>query len=706
MFRIAIGSTTACVGAYSLYKVQKVDKSLVAATQSQRDEYLKPLPSRNDLLKRLQSPDEEFDVLVIGGGATGCGVALDAQTRGLKTCLVEKYDYASGTSSRSTKLVHGGVRYLQKAIMNLDREQYHLVKEALHERANVLEVAPHIASPLPILLPVYKWWQVPYFWAGIKMYDLVAGRKLLKSSYYMTKDKTIEKFPMIKQEGLCGSIVYYDGQQDDARMNLTLAMSAIREGAACLNYVEVKHLLFKQKDGEKQVSGAHVRNTLTGEEWDIKAKCVINATGPFTDAIRKMDNQNTPEICLPASGIHITLPDYYCPKNYGLLDPATSDGRVIFFLPWEGKTIVGTTDRKCKVSYSPHPSEEEIDFVLKETKKYINPDLKIRRGDVLSAWSGIRPLVLDPKSKDTQSVSRNHVTDVSDSGLVTIAGGKWTTYRSMAQDVVDVAVKSSGMSDTKPCVTDGKLLEGADGWTPTYFIRLVQQFGITPEVAEHLAHSYGVKASQVVELSSMSGQRWPVLGQKLADGYPYIEAEVIYSARNEYACTLVDMLARRLRLAFLDVRVTDSILPRVADIMGEELGWDQTKRQKEINEAKEFLKTMGSSNPAEDVKTTDHTECTNQDLLTSIYKKLDSKGTGKLKEKDVQAIFQTYGSREINSNEANDILCNVSDDCALDMESFIKMMVSVQNGNIINNPLGILIQKNFIADHVTRDADQ
>ena len=279
------------------------------------------LPARADQLKSLAS--EHFDVLVIGGGATGAGCALDAQSRGLKTALVELDDFSSGTSSRSTKLIHGGVRYLQKAIMGLDIEQYNMVREALHERANLLEIAPHLSFPLPIMLPIYKWWQLPYYWAGIKAYDLVSGGDILRPSYVLSKSKALELFPMLKDKSLKGAIVYYDGMHNDARMCLSIAITAARMGASIANHVEVLDLI--KNDGI--VAGARVKNRLTGEEFDIKAKSVINATGPFTDSIRKMDDGKSRDIVCPSAGIHVVLPDYYSPSNMGLLDPATSDGR-------------------------------------------------------------------------------------------------------------------------------------------------------------------------------------------------------------------------------------------------------------------------------------------------------------------------------------------------------------------------------------------
>ncbi|NXU87858.1 GPDM protein, partial [Xiphorhynchus elegans] len=335
------------------------------------------LPSREQQILALQTVGE-FDVIVIGGGATGCGCALDAATRGLKTALLERYDFSSGTSSRSTKLIHGGVRYLQKAIMKLDFEQYRMVKEALEERAHLLQSAPHLSAPLPIMLPIYKWWQLPYYWIGIKLYDLVAGSQCLKSSYVLTKARALELFPMLRKDKLVGAIVYYDGQHNDARMNLAIALTAARYGAATANYAEVCHLL-KSTDpasGRPRVCGVRCRDVLTGKEFDVRAKCVINATGPFTDSVRKMDDEEVPNICQPSAGVHIVMPGYYSPDNMGLLDPATSDGRVIFFLPWEKMTIAGTTDSPTDVTSHPIPTEEDINFILSEVRNYLGADVE------------------------------------------------------------------------------------------------------------------------------------------------------------------------------------------------------------------------------------------------------------------------------------------------------------------------------------------
>ncbi|NXS40108.1 GPDM protein, partial [Balaeniceps rex] len=441
---------------------------------------------------------------------------------GLKTALLERDDFSSGTSSRSTKLIHGGVRYLQKAIMKLDFEQV-IVYAGLC--ACTFKFFFYFTS-WGIFFPC-RWWQLPYYWFGIKLYDLVAGSQCLKSSYVLSKSRALELFPMLRKDELVGAIVYYDGQHNDARMNLAIALTAARYGAATANYAEVLRLL-KTTDpasGKEHVCGVRCRDVLTGQEFDVKAKCVINATGPFTDSVRKMDDQEVPNICQPSAGVHIVMPGYYSPDNMGLLDPATSDGRVIFFLPWEKMTIAGTTDSPTDVTSHPIPTEEDINFILNEVRNYLSVDVEVRRGDVLAAWSGIRPLVTDPNSKDTQSISRNHVVTISDSGLVTIAGGKWTTYRAMAQDTIDAAIQAHDLK-AGSSKTIGLQLQGAEDWSPTLYIRLVQDYGLESEVAQHLASTYGGKAFEVAKIAQVTGKRWPIVGKRLVSEFPYIEAEV------------------------------------------------------------------------------------------------------------------------------------------------------------------------------------
>lgn len=640
----------------------------------------RPLPTRTEQVANLQA-GHTYDLLIIGGGATGVGCALDATTRGLRTALVEADDFASGTSSRSTKLIHGGVRYLQKAIMQLDYDQYKMVKEALHERANMLEVAPHLTRPLPILLPVYKWWQVPYYWFGIKMYDFVAGDRNVKNSYYLSKKNTLELFPMLKSDNLCGGIVYYDGQQDDARMNLAIALTAARHGATIANHVSVTKL-YKVAG---KLSGARLKDELSGKEWDVQAKCIINATGPFTDSIRKMDDPKIKDICCPSSGVHIVLPGYYSPEHMGLLDPATSDGRVIFFLPWLKGTIAGTTDLPCQVTHNPKPTEDEIMFILSEVKNYLNPDVEVRRGDVLSAWSGIRPLVSDPNKPDTQSLARNHIVHVSPSGLVTIAGGKWTTYRSMAAETIDAAVESANLKPIfRDSQTDGFLIEGAHGWTPTMYIRLVQDFGLEMEVAQHLSKSYGDRAFAVAKMATMTGKRWPIIGKKIHPEFPYIDAEIRYGVR-EYACTAIDMIARRLRLAFLNVQAAAEALPVVVDIMAEELNWNEAERKRQIKMANEFLANeMGQMvNRASRDKIP--INLSKEEIQTYIkrFQIIDKDRKGFVSINDIRRSLKNYGE-EVTGEQLHEILREIDTNMngQVELDEYLQMMSAIKSGHV------------------------
>ncbi|KAI9928500.1 hypothetical protein ASPWEDRAFT_24495 [Aspergillus wentii DTO 134E9] len=564
--------------------------------------------------------DNEYDLLVIGGGATGSGIALDAATRGLKVAIVERDDFSAGTSSKSTKLVHGGVRYLEKAVWELDYNQYALVKEALRERKYFLNTAPHLSSWLPIMVPVQKWWQAPYFWAGTKFYDFLAGTEGIESSYFLTKSKAIDAFPMLRKDNLFGAMVYYDGAHNDSRMNVSLAMTAALYGSTVVNHMQVTGLT---KDANGKLNGAQVKDLIAEkngqnvESFNIRAKGVINATGPFTDSIRQMDEPTVKEIVAPSSGVHVILPGYYSPSDMGLIDPSTSDGRVIFFLPWQGNTIAGTTDAPTTITAQPEPSEHDINWILNEVRGYLAPDITVDRSDVLAAWSGIRPLVRDPKVKSSEALVRNHLISVSTSGLLTCAGGKWTTYRQMAEEAVDEAVQVFGLKPREVLgapdisgaggsglVSDGAVLDGscqthqvrligAHGFSKTLFINLIQHFGLETDVAQHLTQSYGDRAWQVAALASPTNSRFPVRGYRIATMYPFIDGEIRYAVRHEYAQTVVDVIARRTRLAFLNAEAALEALPGIIDLMGEELKWDSKRRDLEWNDSVHFLSSMG-----------------------------------------------------------------------------------------------------------------
>jgi glycerol-3-phosphate dehydrogenase len=413
------------------------------------------------------------------------------------------------------------------------------------------------------------------------------------------------------------ALIRIDGAHNDSRMNVSLAMTAALYGATVVNHMEVTSLT---KDENGHLIGAKVKdrqpeyNGKKSEEFTIRARGVINATGPFTDSIRKMDDSNCSEIVAPSLGIHVILPGYYSPANMGLIDPSTSDGRVIFFLPWQGNTIAGTTDALTEITQNPVAGEEEIDWILSEIRGYLQPDINVRRGDVLAAWSGIRPLVRDPKAKRTEGLVRNHLITTSDSGLITCAGGKWTTYREMAEETVDVAIKTFNLS-AKPlphpprvsgtnvldehalfdgtCQTHRVRLVGAHGYSKTLFINLIQHFGIETEVAKYLTTAYGDRAWLVAALCAPTEMRFPVRGVRISPLYPFVDGEVRYAVRHEYAQRAVDVLARRTRLAFLNAQATLEALPGVIDIMAQELGWDKARMEREWKDSLQFLESMG-----------------------------------------------------------------------------------------------------------------
>jgi len=536
-------------------------------------------PDREEQLARLRADDGAFDLLVIGGGATGTGVALDAATRGLKVALVERGDFSSGTSSRSTKLIHGGVRYLEKAVKQFDRSQFNLVRDALHERAVLLRIAPHLSDPLPIVTPLYNWLEVPYYLTGLKLYDWLAGRSNLRPSRFVDAKEALQRFPMLKHQGLRGGVLYYDGQFDDARMNVAIGLTAAREGAVVANYVAVEDLL--QRGG--RVSGASLFDRLTGERFEVPARAVVNATGPFTDSVRRMESADARPMVTASSGIHIVLDRRFSPPATGLLIPQTEDGRVLFLLPWLGHTLVGTTDNEAAIEEEPRAHEEEIAYVLRHVERYF--DVPVTRADVKAAWSGLRPLVSDPEAADTAGLSRDHIVNVGPAGLVTIAGGKWTTYRRMAVDAVNEAVRVGGLSPRAASGTATLLLVGAEGFSAQGAGALQESFALDADVASYLNRAYGGFASEVAALAN-DGH-----AGRLVDGHPYLEAEVVYVARHEYARSTGDVLWRRMRLGMLDEAAAARALERVSELLAGELGWDEERRARDLGEARMLLAT-------------------------------------------------------------------------------------------------------------------
>lgn len=531
--------------------------------------------NREKHVERLKQ--ENFDILVIGGGATGAGVALDAAARGLKTALVERSDFAAGTSSRSTKLIHGGVRYLEKAVKHLDRTQFNLVRDALKERAVLIKIAPHLAKPIPLVTPLYNILEVPYFMTGLKMYDWLAGKTNLHPSKFVDAKEALNRFPMLKEEGLRGGVVYYDGQFDDARMNVSLALTAAEQGAALANHVEVTHLV---KENGK-VAGAGVKDTLSSDSWSIAAKVVVNATGPFTDTVRHMDDPNAKQMLTASSGAHIILDERFSPPETGLLIPETEDGRVLFLLPWLGHTLVGTTDDPAEIQPHPRAQEEEIEYILRHVRKYFS--IPVDRSDVKAAWSGLRPLVSNPDAADTAGLSRDHVINISDSGLLTIAGGKWTTYRKMALDTVNEAQKLGNLGGNPEPQTETLKLVGGGNYSPNGTATLQDKYSFPLDVASYLNRAYGDRADAVAQIASEG------YNERLAPNHAYLEAEVLYGARAEAARSTVDILARRTRLGFLDKEATLAAVPRVSELLAQELGWDDEKVMLDQQAAREYF---------------------------------------------------------------------------------------------------------------------
>ncbi len=535
---------------------------------------------RNEVLESLKKGDL-FDLLIIGGGATGCGIAVDAASRGLKVALVEKYDLAEGTSSRSTKLVHGGVRYLEAAVKKLDRAQYNLVKEALQERGIFLQNAPHLANALPLVTPLYKWLEVPYVYAGLLMYDMLAGDRGLGKSYVIGRKEALERFPMLKREGLKAGVVYYDGQFNDARMAVTLALTARNHGAAIANHVEAVAL---DKDDNGKLCGARVRDAITGEEFTIRARGVINAAGPFVDRIRQMDDTSAAPVLKAASGIHIVLSSRFVPPDTGLLIPKTEDGRVLFVLPWQGQALIGTTDNPAEITDHPRATEEEIEYVLRHINQYF--DLSVKRSDVKSVWSGLRPLVQFDATANTAQLVREHLLMVSASGLLSMAGGKWTSYRKMAEEAVDQAIATFHLKSARACQTLNLRLQGAENFAPGIAKVLRDDYGLAADVADHLLHAFGDKAMCVARLAKEG------LDARLHPDHPFIDADVVYSARHEFAEHASDVLTRRIPLALLDNAAAQAAVPRVVALMGDVHEWNQERR---VAEAEASLRRLQTS---------------------------------------------------------------------------------------------------------------
>ncbi|MAB28104.1 MAG: FAD-dependent oxidoreductase [Planctomycetaceae bacterium] len=506
---------------------------------------------REEMISRL---DETFDVIVVGGGASGLGVAVDASSRGYRTLLVEAHDFAKATSSRSTKLVHGGVRYLEQL-------NFSLVTEALRERGRLYQNAPHMVGDLPFIVPRYKWWEGPFYGIGLKLYDALAGKLNLARSRQLGRDATIEAIPNVHLDGLEGGVMYHDGQFDDARMAIALARTAADHGAVVVNRMKVVGLL--KDDGH--VRGVELEDAETGERRSISARVVVNATGIFSDSVRRMDDDAAIPMIEPAQGVHLVLDHSFGPGDTAIMVPHTDDGRVLFVIPWHDRVIVGTTDTEMDhPELEPRALPEEIEFILRNAARYLQREPT--HADILSVYAGQRPLVhKGGTGEKSKAISRSHEVVISEAGLVSIMGGKWTTFRQMAEDTMAQAMLVGELED-RPCVTEELHLHGY----------LEREDPAMP--SGHVMRQYG---SDAVAIDGLVAED-PSLAEMIHERLPYRGAEILWAARCEMACCVEDVLARRTRALLLDARASIEAAPRVASILASELGHDAAWEASEV----------------------------------------------------------------------------------------------------------------------------
>jgi glycerol-3-phosphate dehydrogenase len=507
---------------------------------------------RDVMLGMIKDPLEQWDFIIVGGGATGLGVAIEASARGYRTVLVEQSDFAKGTSSRSTKLIHGGVRYLRQGRLSL-------VLGALRERESLARNAPHLVHELPFVVPSYAWWEASYYGFGLWLYDRLARSKSFGSSKRLSREETLRRLPTLETVGLRGGVLYFDAQFDDARLAINMAQTAVELGGTLVNYVRVVNLL----KANGRVSGVVVSDVETGEKFEIRAKLVINATGPFADLLRRMDDPEARSMISPSQGVHIVLPRDFLPGDTALMIPRTDDKRILFAIPWNDRVLVGTTDMPIdNAQLEPRPFAEELDFLLSHAARYLTK--APTASNVLSAFAGIRPLV--GATPDTASTSRDHTLEIADSSLITITGGKWTTYRKMGEDTVDQAAQQAGL-DQRPSITRNLKLHGYDQ---------------NPQKQGDLA-AYGADAVPVRDLLMTAGRQ-----ELLHPRLPVRAGEVVWAARKEMARSVEDFLARRSRCLLLDARASMEAAPKVAKIMTHELGRNEDWEREQIRAYREL----------------------------------------------------------------------------------------------------------------------
>ena len=515
-----------------------------------------------------------FDVCVIGGGATGSGTALDAQLRGLRTVLIEAGDFASATSSRSTKLIHGGVRYLQEAVTDLDPGQYNVVKRALQERRFMLDNARFLAHPMEFLVPCYSRWDVFYYFVGVKIYDRIAGKHNFFPSRYRSAKDSLARWPLLQGSGLKGTIAYADGQFDDARYCVAVVQTFTQAGGEAVNHARVVRL---EQDAGGKICAAEIEDQLNGAKTTVRARVFVNATGPYSDHIREMAKPGVQKRLRLSKGVHILLPLDERTTD-AVVVPKTDDGRVIFAIPWLGRLLVGTTDDEVTHEEELVVKRSEADYLLRQLNRYLSRPFAIE--DIVAGFAGVRPLVSSGKPGKTKKLIREHEVEVDrESRLISVMGGKWTTYRAMAEDAVNAVQQQLGQP-VGGCVTREHHLSGSEGYSADYPQSLVANYGLPDLTARHLSEKFGTNAGAVLDLAKQE----PELAQPIVEGYPATRAEIAYSARNEMAATLDDVLERRTGLQFFSWKMARAAAPVAAAVMQKEMSWDAAHTQHEIDD--------------------------------------------------------------------------------------------------------------------------
>jgi glycerol-3-phosphate dehydrogenase len=520
------------------------------------------MKTRAEALQSIEN--KSFDVCVIGGGATGSGCALEAQLRNLKTVQLEALDFASATSSISTKMIHGGVRYLEQAIREFDIKEYEVLTRALHERIHMLRNAPYLTKTQRFLTPCFNWFSVLYLEIGLKLYDWIAGRSSLAPSSFVSRPELLQRMPALDPRRLVGAVAYTDGQFDDARYNIALVKTFSEAGGEALNYARVTAF---ERAVDGKIAAVEVEDHISHRRFTVRARAFINATGPHADTIREMATPGARPRMRLSKGVHILLPLEVLSSEDAMLIPRTEDGRVLFAIPWLGRLLVGTTEKEVNVHDDLYVTREEVDYLLRHLNRYlarpVTPD------QIVSCNAGARPLVSSAEAKDTRKLARDHEIELDPlSGLISILGGKWTTYRAMAQDTVNAVQEYLGGPATAS-QTLNHLLVGSEGYSPDYWQSLVKEWGVSEPTARHLAQKFGTRAPQIMELA----KRDAALAAPLVDELAPLRAEVVYGVRNEMAASIEDVLARRIGLEFYSWRDAIKAASGVAELLAAELGW-------------------------------------------------------------------------------------------------------------------------------------